>query len=46
MGLSLMMQRPIKDKVEVTIKTGSIDTNHAERDKHLRSGDFLNAAIP
>ncbi|MEQ5234443.1 YceI family protein [Providencia rettgeri] len=33
-----------KDKVEVTIKTGSIDTNHAERDKHLRSGDFLNAA--
>ncbi|MEY0231634.1 YceI family protein [Providencia manganoxydans] len=35
---------PAKDKVEVTIKTGSIDTNHAERDKHLRSGDFLNAA--
>ncbi|MEX0439836.1 YceI family protein [Providencia rettgeri] len=35
---------PSKDKVEVTIKTGSIDTNHAERDKHLRSGDFLNAA--
>ncbi|SPZ18825.1 Uncharacterized conserved protein [Providencia rettgeri] len=35
---------PSKDKVEVTIKTGSIDTNHSERDKHLRSGDFLNAA--
>ncbi|QIC15237.1 YceI family protein [Providencia vermicola] len=35
---------PSKDKVEVTIKTGSIDTNHAERDKHLRSGDFLNAS--
>ncbi|CAG9413004.1 YceI family protein [Providencia alcalifaciens] len=35
---------PEKDKVEVTIKTGSIDTNHAERDKHLRSPDFLNAA--
>ncbi|MEX6226557.1 YceI family protein [Providencia hangzhouensis] len=35
---------PSKDKVEVTIKTGSIDTNHAERDKHLRSADFLNAA--
>ena len=35
---------PAKDKVEVTIKTGSIDTNHAERDKHLRSADFLNAA--
>lgn len=35
---------PSKDKVEVTIKTGSVDTNHAERDKHLRSADFLNAA--
>ncbi|EKT55984.1 YceI family protein [Providencia sneebia] len=35
---------PAKDKVEVTIKTGSIDTNHAERDKHLRSADFLNSA--
>ncbi|EKT65130.1 YceI family protein [Providencia burhodogranariea] len=35
---------PAKDKVEVTIKTGSIDTNHAERDKHIRGGDFLNAA--
>ncbi|HDN2510343.1 MULTISPECIES: YceI family protein [Providencia] len=35
---------PSKDKVEVTIKTGSIDTNHAERDKHLRSADFLNAS--
>ncbi|TXS94693.1 YceI family protein [Parahaliea aestuarii] len=28
-------------KVNVTIETGSIDTNHAERDKHLRSDDFL-----
>lgn len=28
-------------KIKVTIDTGSIDTNHAERDKHLRSGDFL-----
>ncbi|GAB1440399.1 YceI family protein [Providencia sp.] len=35
---------PAKDKVEVTIKTGSIDTNHAERDKHLRGPDFLNAS--
>jgi len=35
---------PAKDKVEVTIKTGSIDTNHAERDKHIRGSDFLNAA--
>ncbi|CDG20501.1 conserved exported protein of unknown function [Xenorhabdus poinarii G6] len=31
-----------KDNVQVTIKTNSIDTNHAERDKHLRSADFLN----
>lgn len=29
-------------KVEVTVKTTSIDTNHAERDKHLKSKDFLN----
>ncbi|MEN5015981.1 YceI family protein [Erwinia sp. Eh17-17] len=35
---------PAKDKVNVTIKTGSVDTNHAERDKHLRSADFLNAS--
>lgn len=35
---------PAKDKVSVTINTGSVDTNHAERDKHLRSADFLNAS--
>jgi len=27
--------------VEVEIDTASVDTNHAERDKHLRSSDFL-----
>jgi polyisoprenoid-binding protein YceI len=27
--------------VRVTIDTASIDTNHAERDKHLRSPDFF-----
>ena len=27
-----------------TINTTSVDTNHAERDKHLRSADFLNTA--
>lgn len=32
---------PSKDKINVTIKTTSVDTNHAERDKHLRSKDFL-----
>lgn len=28
----------------MTINTNSVDTNHAERDKHLRSGEFLNVA--
>ncbi len=27
--------------VEVVIKTASLDSNHAERDKHLRGEDFL-----
>ena len=30
--------------VNVTIKTASLDSNHADRDKHLRSPDFLNTA--
>ncbi|MDP7591918.1 MAG: YceI family protein [Litorilituus sp.] len=30
-------------KIKVTIDTTSIDSNHAERDKHLRSDDFLSA---
>lgn len=29
-------------KVNVSINTASLDSNHAERDKHLRSPDFLN----
>lgn len=29
-------------KIQVKIKTDSVNTNHAERDKHLRSTDFLN----
>ncbi|MES2663416.1 MAG: YceI family protein [Pseudomonadota bacterium] len=28
--------------VQVDIKTTSVDSNHAERDKHLRGEDFLN----
>ena len=32
---------PKNSKVEITIDTASIDSNHAERDKHLRSKDFL-----
>lgn len=33
--------KPETSKVEVTIKTSSVDSNHAERDKHIRSDDFL-----
>ncbi|MCG8428478.1 MAG: YceI family protein, partial [Chromatiales bacterium] len=32
---------PESSKVSVTINTASVDSNHAERDKHLRSDDFL-----
>lgn len=35
---------PAADKVNVIINTNSVDTNHAERDKHLRSAEFLNVA--
>ncbi|WP_437217293.1 YceI family protein [Pectobacterium sp. LFLA-215] len=35
-------KNPSADKVNVTINTNSVDTNHAERDKHLRSAEFLN----
>jgi polyisoprenoid-binding protein YceI len=34
--------KPEASSIEVTIDTASIDSNHAERDKHLRGGDFLN----
>ncbi|MBS0236842.1 MAG: YceI family protein [Proteobacteria bacterium] len=32
---------PDASKVKVEIDTTSVDTNHAERDKHLRAGDLL-----
>jgi polyisoprenoid-binding protein YceI len=32
---------PAAAQVDVTIETASIDSNHAERDKHLREEDFL-----
>ncbi|MDH2198893.1 YceI family protein [Ectopseudomonas oleovorans] len=35
---------PEASKVNVTLKTASVDTNHAERDKHIRSADFLNVS--
>jgi polyisoprenoid-binding protein YceI len=28
-------------RIDLTVQTASVDTNHAERDKHLRSDDFL-----
>ncbi|WP_114786374.1 YceI family protein [Vibrio tetraodonis] len=31
-------------KISVTVDTTSLDSNHAERDKHIRSGDFINAS--
>jgi polyisoprenoid-binding protein YceI len=36
--------KPEASKVSVTLKTASLDSNHAERDKHLRSEDFLNVS--
>jgi polyisoprenoid-binding protein YceI len=34
-------EKPEESKIEVTIETASIDSNHAERDKHLREEEFL-----
>ena len=34
--------KPDASAINVTIDTNSVNSNHAERDKHLRSKDFLN----
>ena len=34
-------KHPEKNSVKVIIDTASIDSNHAKRDKHLRSADFF-----
>lgn len=34
-------KNPNKASVQVEIETASVDSNHAERDKHLRGEDFL-----
>lgn len=34
-------KNPGKASVQVNIDPASVDTNHAERDKHIRSDDFL-----
>lgn len=39
----LKIDRTGKSAVNMVVKTSSVDTNHAARDKHLRSPDFLNA---
>jgi polyisoprenoid-binding protein YceI len=36
---------PTKSSVEATIDTGSIDTREPKRDAHLKSPDFLDAAM-
>lgn len=36
-------KQPEASKITVNLRTASVDTNHAERDKHIRSADFLNA---
>lgn len=41
-GFTFDEKDPSADKVNVTINTTSVFTNHAERDKHLRSAEFLN----
>lgn len=35
---------PEKASIEINIKTASVDSNHAERDKHLRGKDFLDVS--
>mgnify|MGYP000131460050 CR=1 FL=1 len=37
-------KNPDAASITVDIDTTSIDSNHAERDKHLRSGDFLDVS--
>ncbi|MEH6444585.1 MAG: YceI family protein [Oceanospirillaceae bacterium] len=36
--------QPNASKVSVSIDTSSYDSNHAKRDKHVQSGDFLDVA--
>ena len=43
-GFSLDRDNPDKSSVQVDIKPASINSNHSERDKHLRGKDFLDVA--
>lgn len=37
-------KQPEKSNIEVVINTSSVDSNHAERDKHLRGEEFLDVS--
>jgi polyisoprenoid-binding protein YceI len=41
-GFSYDAKTPNQAKINIEIDTKSIDSNHAERDKHLKGADFLN----
>jgi len=43
-SFSFDADKPEEAKVQVTLKTGSLFTNHAERDKHVLGKDFLNTS--
>jgi len=40
-GFSYDAAAPEKSEIEVVIDTASLDSNHADRDKHLKGSDFL-----
>lgn len=37
-------ENPAQSSVNATVDVASLDSNHAERDKHILSGDFLDAS--
>ena len=43
-GTITVAEDPLESAVEVTIRADSVDTGVADRDKHLRSADFLDTA--
>jgi len=43
-GFSYDAKTPNKAKIAIEIDTTSLDSNHAERDKHLKGKDFLNVS--
>ena len=43
-NINIDRANPAQSSVEFTIQSASIDTGNANRDEHLRSGDFFDAA--